>query len=176
MSLPSREALYQHAPWQSGREKRQTVGGSCCVCHVARVLRVVKNYKKKRRLQTLSGIDGDSRTIISYNCDLLKEKERERSTWRDDHSMAIMKKRGSNENKDGKSGQNGSSATGKTTTAELSDDENQGFGNWLRSSTGVEMMRLFVIANSILVFVTMAWPNMRESFYIIKDYLVGEED
>lgn len=90
--------------------------------------------------------------------------------------MVIMKKRGSNENKDGRSRQDGSSATGKTSTAELSDDENQGFGNWLRSSTGVEMMRLFVIANSILVFVTMAWPNMRESFYIIKDYLVGEED
>lgn len=89
-----------------------------------------------------------------------------------------MRKRGSNENKNGKSRQDRSSVTEKsaTTTADLSDDENQGFGNWLRSSTGVEMMRLFVIVNSILVFVTMAWPNMKESFYIIKDYLVGEED
>lgn len=90
--------------------------------------------------------------------------------------MIIMKKRGSNENKGSKSCQSGGTVLENSDSGGLSDDENQGFGNWLRSSTGVEMMRLFVIANSILVFVTMAWPNMRESFYIIKDYLVGEED
>ncbi|XP_014468519.1 PREDICTED: uncharacterized protein LOC106741247 [Dinoponera quadriceps] len=88
--------------------------------------------------------------------------------------MAIMKGRGSNGNKCDKSRQDGSNATEKT--GNLSDDENQGFASWLRSSTGVEMMRLFVIANSILVFVTMAWPNMKESFYIIRDYLMGEEE
>lgn len=87
-----------------------------------------------------------------------------------------MKKRGSDENKGSKSCQNGSNAMEKSDSGDLSDDENQGFGNWLRSTTGVEMMRLFVIANSILVFVTMGWPNMKESFYIIKDYFVGEED
>ncbi|EFN88992.1 hypothetical protein EAI_11785 [Harpegnathos saltator] len=86
-----------------------------------------------------------------------------------------MKKRGSNE-KGGKSRRDGSIATEKADTANLSDDENQGFGSWLRSGTGIEMMRLFVIANSILVFVTMAWPNMKESFNIIKEYLVGEEE
>ncbi|XP_011351501.1 uncharacterized protein LOC105287578 isoform X1 [Ooceraea biroi] len=90
-----------------------------------------------------------------------------------DRCMVIMKKRGGSENKGGKSRQN---ETEKLDSGDMSDDENQDFGNWLRSSTGVEMMRLFVIANSILVFVTMAWPNMRESFYILKDYLVGEED
>lgn len=83
---------------------------------------------------------------------------------------------GSNGNKGDKSRQNGSNATTKSDSENLSDEENQGFGNWLRSSTGIEMMRLFVIANSILVFVTMGWPNMRESFYIIKDYFAGEED
>lgn len=87
-----------------------------------------------------------------------------------------MKKRGSNENKGSKKSQNGGNTIDKTDSGSLSDDENQGFGNWLRSSTGVEMMWLFVIANSMLIFVTMAWPNMRESFYIIKDYLMGEED
>jgi len=87
--------------------------------------------------------------------------------------MVIMKNRGSNENK---SRQNGSNAKTKSDSGDLSDEENQGFGNWLRSSTGIEMMRLFVIANSILVFVTMGWSNMRESFYIIRDYFVGEED
>lgn len=62
--------------------------------------------------------------------------------------------------------------TEKVNSGEMSDDENQGFGNWLRSSTGVEIMRLFVIVNSILLFATMAWPNIRESLYILKDYLV----
>lgn len=97
----------------------------------------------------------------------------------DDRYVVIMKKRGSNESKSDKNDKNrqhGSDATRISDAENLSDDENQGFGNWLRSSSGVEMMRLFVIANSILVFVTMAWPNMKESFYILKDYLVGEED
>lgn len=90
--------------------------------------------------------------------------------------LVIMKKRGNNENKNGRNRQfqhNGSNAKEKSDLRDLSDDENQGFGSWLTSSTGVEMMRLFVIANSILIFVTMAWPNMQESFYIIKDYLAG---
>lgn len=56
------------------------------------------------------------------------------------------------------------------------DSSNQGFGTWLRSTDGVEMMRLFVIANAILVFVTMAWPNMQEALYILKDYITGEEE
>lgn len=55
-------------------------------------------------------------------------------------------------------------------------DQNEGFGEWLRSSNGVELMRLFVIANSLVVFVTMAWPNMQEALYIIKDFIMGEDD
>lgn len=98
------------------------------------------------------------------------------SIFADDRYMISMKKHGNNENKGNKTGQNGNNALENSNARDLSDDENQAFGNWLRSSTGVEMMRLFVIANSILVFVTMAWPNMKESFYIIKDFFVGEED
>ncbi|KAL2715165.1 hypothetical protein V1478_014863 [Vespula squamosa] len=67
----------------------------------------------------------------------------------------------------------------KNIVERLVEDEesaNQGFGEWLRSTDGVEMMRLFVIANSLLLFVTMAWPNMKESFYIIRDYFMGEEE
>ncbi|XP_043493536.1 uncharacterized protein LOC122518586 [Polistes fuscatus] len=56
------------------------------------------------------------------------------------------------------------------------ESSNQGFGEWLRSNDGAEMMRLFVIANSLLLFVTMAWPNMKESFYFIRDYFMAEED
>lgn len=99
-----------------------------------------------------------------------------KSILADDRCTVIMKKRGNNENKGNKSRQIANNATEKSNAGDVSDDDNQGFGNWLRSSTGVEMMRLFVIANSILVFVTMGWPNMKESFYIIKDYFIGEED
>jgi len=84
-----------------------------------------------------------------------------------------MRKRGGNENRDDKNRQNGDN---DLDPGDMSDNENQGFGNWLRSSTGVEMMRLLVIANSILIFAIMGWSNMRESFYVLKDYLVGEED
>ncbi|KAI4486959.1 hypothetical protein M0802_012175 [Mischocyttarus mexicanus] len=56
------------------------------------------------------------------------------------------------------------------------DSSNQGFGEWLRSNDGAEMMRLFVIANSLLLFVTMAWPNMKESYYFIRDYFMGDEE
>lgn len=96
----------------------------------------------------------------------------------DDRLMIIMKKRGNNEGKNSKDRQqcNASDAKERSDPGDPSDDENQGFGTWLRSSTGVEMMRLFVIANSMLVFVTMAWPNIKEFFYIIKNYLAGEED
>ncbi|KAH0948615.1 hypothetical protein HN011_008124 [Eciton burchellii] len=83
-----------------------------------------------------------------------------------------MRKRGGHENRDSKNRQNGDDMD----PGDMSDNENQGFGNWLRSSTAVEMMQLLVIANSILIFVIMGWSNMRESFYVLKHYLVGEEN
>lgn len=48
--------------------------------------------------------------------------------------------------------------------------DNQGFSDWLRSSDGIDMMRLFVIANSILVFVTMGWPKVQETIALLGDY------
>lgn len=62
------------------------------------------------------------------------------------------------------------------TVDEEEKDLNQGFGDWLRSSDGVEMMRLFVIANSLLVFVTIGWPNIQQVWSIIKDYITGEDE
>ncbi|KAF7992813.1 hypothetical protein HCN44_005157 [Aphidius gifuensis] len=53
---------------------------------------------------------------------------------------------------------------------------NQGFGDWLSSNNGIEMMKLFVVANSLLVFVTIAWPNMRLVASIISDYIKGENN
>ncbi|XP_074109030.1 exit protein of rhodopsin and TRP A [Cotesia typhae] len=62
------------------------------------------------------------------------------------------------------------------TVEEEEKDLNQGFGDWLRSTDGVEMMRLFVITNSLLVFVTIGWPNIQQTWSIIKDYVMGEEE
>lgn len=40
--------------------------------------------------------------------------------------------------------------------------------------SGLEMMKMFVIANTMLVFFTVAWPSIRESLFIIRDYFTGE--
>lgn len=34
----------------------------------------------------------------------------------------------------------------------------------------MEMLKMFVIMNSLVVFITMAWPHMKESFTIIQEY------
>lgn len=33
------------------------------------------------------------------------------------------------------------------------------------------MMKLFVFANTIMLIVTMAWPHIREQFYMINQWL-----
>lgn len=40
--------------------------------------------------------------------------------------------------------------------------------------SGIEMMRLFVVANSLVVFFTLAWPSIQDTFEIIRDYINGE--
>ncbi|XP_034250219.1 uncharacterized protein LOC117650734 [Thrips palmi] len=50
-----------------------------------------------------------------------------------------------------------------------SEDENEGFGNWLRSTDGVAYMRLFVVANSLLVFMTMSWSHVWQVVDILRD-------
>ncbi|XP_051168122.1 uncharacterized protein LOC127285936 [Leptopilina boulardi] len=59
----------------------------------------------------------------------------------------------------------------------LDDDEelNEGFGTWIRSDNGVEMMKLFVIANSILAVITMAWPSLQETYSIIRELIMGDD-
>ncbi|XP_029039343.1 uncharacterized protein LOC114874324 [Osmia bicornis bicornis] len=94
-----------------------------------------------------------------------------------------MKKRGNHDSKVGKNRQNDGNVTDDKKNDKkndkkkvvLNDDaQNEGFGEWLRSSDGIEMMRLFVIANSILIFVTMGFPKMQEAFVIFKEYFYGE--
>ncbi|XP_017796252.1 PREDICTED: uncharacterized protein LOC108577580 [Habropoda laboriosa] len=95
-----------------------------------------------------------------------------------------MKKRGNHENKTvARARHNETNDTDDKKNAKndkkderlLSDDvHNQGFSEWLRSSDGLEMMRLFVIANSILIFFTMGLPKMQELISTLKEYYYSE--
>jgi hypothetical protein len=78
--------------------------------------------------------------------------------------------------------------------ADADDEEvNSGFGSYLRSSTGKlshfsfafykkvktfpfsisgqEMLRMFVVVNSIVMFLTVAWPQMKSSYEIIREFI-----
>lgn len=55
------------------------------------------------------------------------------------------------------------------------DDEDIGFGAWLKSGDGIEWMRLFVIGNSLIVFLTMTWPQIQKTSSIIKELIYGED-
>jgi len=56
------------------------------------------------------------------------------------------------------------------------DDEDIGFGGWLKTGEGIEWMKLFVIGNSLIVFLTMTWPQLQKSFGIVKEMIYGEDD
>ncbi|KAL9896062.1 uncharacterized protein LOC119639373 [Glossina fuscipes] len=47
---------------------------------------------------------------------------------------------------------------------DLNNDLNSGFGQYLRSDEGVEMMKLFVFANTVLLIVTQAWPHIQQQY------------
>lgn len=55
------------------------------------------------------------------------------------------------------------------------EDTNAGFGKYLRSQEGIDMMKLFVIANTIVVFMTMAWPQMQQSYQILRSLIFAED-
>ncbi|KAJ8730609.1 hypothetical protein PYW08_002022 [Mythimna loreyi] len=55
------------------------------------------------------------------------------------------------------------------------DDEEQGFGGWLRSSDGLETMKLFVIANSIVMLTTIVYPHAHAIFEIVSDMIYGTD-
>lgn len=50
------------------------------------------------------------------------------------------------------------------------DDDDAGFGGWLRSADGATYMRLFVLSNSLMVFLTFGWPQIKKSFEIIHSF------
>lgn len=56
------------------------------------------------------------------------------------------------------------------------EDQNSGFAEYLRSSQGSEMLKLFVVANSIVMFLTVAWPQMKKSYELLMSFFGGEEE
>ncbi|XP_069356207.1 uncharacterized protein Xport-A [Maniola hyperantus] len=56
------------------------------------------------------------------------------------------------------------------------EEDDQGFGGWLRSEEGVENMKLFVIANTIVLLTTLAYPHMQLMYEIISDAIYGIDD
>ncbi|XP_037728890.1 uncharacterized protein LOC119559857 [Drosophila subpulchrella] len=80
----------------------------------------------------------------------------------------------------GNSGKDKAEGGGKAKTREAKDqheqkeedkDLNSGFGDYLRTPEAFEMMKLFVFANTIMLIVTMAWPHIKEQFYMVNQWL-----
>lgn len=59
---------------------------------------------------------------------------------------------------------------------DFSDSEDEGgFSKWLRSNEGIELLKFFVLGNSLVVFLMMTWPNMREAFNSAYYIIHGEK-
>ncbi|XP_058445252.1 uncharacterized protein LOC131426493 [Malaya genurostris] len=59
---------------------------------------------------------------------------------------------------------------------DLDEEPNSGFGQYLRSPEAVGMMKLFVIANTVMVFFTMAWPQVQQSLLVLKSLVLGDDE
>lgn len=71
----------------------------------------------------------------------------------------------------------GNEAANTSTSNQTGDeDQNSGFAEYLRSSQGSEMLKLFVVANSIVMFLTVAWPQMKRSYELLMSFFGGEEE
>ncbi|XP_011551604.2 uncharacterized protein LOC105383271 [Plutella xylostella] len=57
----------------------------------------------------------------------------------------------------------------------LLDDDETGFGGWLKSADGMDTMKLFVIANSIVVVSTLALPHVQTVFDILYEAIYGSD-
>lgn len=53
-------------------------------------------------------------------------------------------------------------------------DEEQGFSQWIRSEEGLENLKLFVLGNTLIVFLTIFWPHIKEmldtGYYMYIEY------
>ncbi|XP_026682063.1 uncharacterized protein LOC103512929 [Diaphorina citri] len=48
-------------------------------------------------------------------------------------------------------------------------NENEGFAGWLSSDDGIGTMKMFVMANSIVMLLTMGWPYLYQLLNYIHD-------
>ena len=60
--------------------------------------------------------------------------------------------------------------------SDTSDDENQGFGNWLRSPKGVAYMKLCITVNVILKFMIVCWPRIADVTGIIASFFTEQQN
>ncbi|XP_026314810.1 uncharacterized protein LOC113226410 [Hyposmocoma kahamanoa] len=64
---------------------------------------------------------------------------------------------------------------GKSEKTDSLDDEDQGFGGWLKSEDGQDTMKLFVVANSIVLLTTLAYPHVQTVLDIVYDAFYGPD-
>ncbi|KAL3277644.1 hypothetical protein HHI36_012984 [Cryptolaemus montrouzieri] len=54
-------------------------------------------------------------------------------------------------------------------------DNEQTFSNWLSSSQGTENLKLFVLGNSLLLFLAITWPKIAQAtnaiYELYKEYM-----
>ncbi|CAH2013413.1 unnamed protein product [Acanthoscelides obtectus] len=59
------------------------------------------------------------------------------------------------------------------------DEDNRGFGGWLRSEEGIENLKLFVLGNTIFAFFAISWPQIKEAldaaYYLYIEYTERKE-
>lgn len=48
-------------------------------------------------------------------------------------------------------------------------NENEGFGGWLSSEEGMGTMKMFVVANSMVMLITMGWPYLYQLLSYLHD-------
>ncbi|TMW53847.1 hypothetical protein DOY81_001132 [Sarcophaga bullata] len=70
----------------------------------------------------------------------------------------------------GKENINKSKEKDKTKVEDQDTELNSGFGNYLRSDEGVEMMKMFVFANTVMLIITMAWPHFKEQYHWLLEW------
>ncbi|KAJ8674658.1 hypothetical protein QAD02_010444 [Eretmocerus hayati] len=116
------------------------------------------------RATTSSGSSTAGKKRISFDTTTKIQYQRERAKTRNKHHRQA-KDDEDDEGEDGNGGKRGPPGD--------DDSENQGFGEWLHSANGIDTMKLFVLANSMLIFVTMAWPHLEDLF---RQLVYGDDD
>lgn len=49
----------------------------------------------------------------------------------------------------------------------IDSEEEIGFSKWLHSTEGIENLKLFVLGNSLMIFLLISWPHIKEALDIV---------